>query len=78
MDVIVTDQGVAVNPLRKELGDRLKDAGIHVVDIGELRDKALKLVGTPAPIQYTDKVVGIVTYRDGSVIDLVRQVKDNE
>jgi len=78
VDVIVTDQGVAVNPLRKELGDRLKDAGIHVVDIGELRDKALKLVGTPAPIQYTDKVVGIVTYRDGSVIDLVRQVKDNE
>ena len=77
VDVIVTDQGVAVNPLRPELKDRIVKAGIHVVDIRELEEKALRLVGRPMPIQYTDKVVGIVTYRDGSVIDLVHEVKDD-
>lgn len=51
-------------------------AGIHVVDIQELRHKAERIVGHPLPIQYTDQIVGIVTYRDGSVIDLVRGVKE--
>jgi citrate lyase subunit alpha/citrate CoA-transferase len=33
------------------------------------------LAGKPDPVEYTDRVVGLVTYRDGSVIDLIRQVK---
>jgi citrate lyase subunit alpha/citrate CoA-transferase len=33
------------------------------------------MVGAPEPIAYTGKVVGVVTYRDGSVIDLIHQVK---
>ncbi|MBP0650603.1 hypothetical protein J8J40_26505, partial [Mycobacterium tuberculosis] len=31
-------------------------------------------VGTPLPIAFRDKVVGLIRYRDGSVIDVVRQV----
>ncbi len=76
VDVVVTDQGVAVNPSRPELRQRLVDAGINVVDIQDLRRKAERIVGHPLPIQYTDQIVGIVTYRDGSVIDLVRGVKE--
>ena len=75
VDVIVTDHGVAVNPRRKNLLKNIQDFGIPVCTIEELRDKARKIVGTPTPIEYTDKVVGVVTYRDGSVIDLIRQVK---
>jgi len=78
IDVVVTDQGVAVNPKRSDLRDLLGKAGIRLISIGELRDKALRIVGEPSPIQYTDKVVGVVTYRDSSVIDLVYQVKDME
>jgi citrate lyase subunit alpha / citrate CoA-transferase len=78
IDVVVTDQGVAVNPKRTDLKDLLGKAGIHLISIEELRDKALRIVGDPAPIQYTDKVVGVITYRDSSVIDLVYQVKDME
>jgi citrate lyase subunit alpha/citrate CoA-transferase len=78
VDILVTDHGVAVNPRRPELKQKLVDAGINVVDILTLQQKALKLVGQPMPITYTDKVVGIVTYRDGSVIDVVRQVSDTE
>ncbi|MGH2195709.1 citrate lyase subunit alpha, partial [Enterococcus faecalis] len=30
--------------------------------------------GTPEPIKYGDKVVALIEYRDGSVIDVVRNV----
>ncbi len=78
VDIIVTDHGVAVNPRRPDLKQKLIEADIHVVEMQELRRKALKLVGQPMPIPYTDKIVGVVTYRDGSVIDVIRQVKDME
>jgi citrate lyase subunit alpha/citrate CoA-transferase len=29
----------------------------------------------PWPIEFTDKVVGLIEYRDGSIIDVVRQVR---
>ena len=76
VDIVVTDQGVAVNPRRTDLSSMLIKAGIKVVTIEELKQKAAKIIGDPAPIEYTDKVVGIVTYRDNSVIDLIYQVKD--
>jgi citrate lyase subunit alpha/citrate CoA-transferase len=76
VDVVVTDQGVAVNPLRNDLKERLAQAGIRLVPIGQLRDRAARIVGEPSPIDYTDRVVGIVTYRDNSVIDLIYQVTD--
>lgn len=76
VDVIVTDQGVAVNPRRKNLLKKIQDAGIPLCTIEELQQKAESIVGRPDPIEYTDRIVGVVTYRDGSVIDLIRQVKD--
>jgi len=78
IDIVVTDQGVAVNPLRPDLKTKLEAAGIQVTPIEDLRDKAENLVGHPLPIKYTDKVVGIVTYRDGSVIDVVRQIVETD
>jgi citrate lyase subunit alpha/citrate CoA-transferase len=75
VDVIVTEQGVAVNPARSDLGEKFAKAGIPVRPIEELRKIVETMVGRPEPIEYTDRVVGIVTYRDGSIIDLIRQVK---
>ncbi|EKS7810503.1 citrate lyase subunit alpha, partial [Edwardsiella ictaluri] len=76
VDILVTDHGIAVNPARPELAQRLRDAGLPLVSIGWLRDRALSLTGEPKPIAFTDKVVAVVRYRDGSVIDVVRQVKE--
>jgi citrate lyase subunit alpha/citrate CoA-transferase len=75
VDVIVTEHGVAVNPLRNDLKEKLAAARIPLWSIEELRARVEAMVGKPDPVKYTDKVVGIVTYRDGSVIDLIRQVK---
>ena len=43
--------------------------------IEELYRSAVEQVGVPRPIEFLDKVVGLIRYRDGSVIDVVRQVK---
>ena len=73
--VLVTDQGVAVNPRRPEVAERLKAAGLPVCPIEELYARAIAQTGEPEPIPFLDRVVGVVRYRDGTVIDVVRQVK---
>ncbi|MCC8113465.1 MAG: citrate lyase subunit alpha [Bacteroidales bacterium] len=74
VDVIVTEYGIAVNPRRPELAERLKAAGLNVVDINWLKDKALSIIGTPDPLPFGDKVVGIVMNRDGSVQDTILNI----
>lgn len=76
IDVLVTDQGVAVNPARPEIRDRLAASRLPLITIDELRQKAEKLAGVPSKLPFGDKVVGLVTYRDGSVIDVVRNIED--
>ena len=76
VDVLVTDHGIAVNPARPELAERLKEAGMKVVSIEWLRERAQQLTGQPRAIEFTDRVIAVVRYRDGSVIDVVHQVKE--
>lgn len=74
VDVIVTEYGIAVNPNRPELAQALKAAGLNVVDITCLRDKALGIIGTPAPLPFGEKTVGVVMNRDGSVMDVIKNI----
>jgi citrate lyase subunit alpha/citrate CoA-transferase len=76
IDVLVTDHGIAVNPNREEVRARLINAGIPIMDIHELQQRVESLTGKPKPIEYLNNVVGYVRYRDGSVIDVIRQVKE--
>ncbi|MBV8045700.1 MAG: citrate lyase subunit alpha [Paludibacterium sp.] len=75
IDVLVTDHGIAVNPARPEVAERLRAAGLPLMDIDALYQRAVSLTGEPQPIAFTDKIVGVIRYRDGSVIDVVRQVQ---
>lgn len=75
VDVIVTEYGTAVNPRRPELAERLKKAGVKVVDIKDLRDKAKSIIGEPAALPFGDKTVGVVMNRDGSVMDVIKNIK---
>ncbi len=75
VDVIVTEYGTAVNPRRPELAERLKKAGVKVVDIKTLRDKAKSIIGEPAALPFGDKTVGVVMNRDGSVMDVIKNIK---
>lgn len=77
VDVIVTEVGIAINPNRKDLIEQLSGIpSLPIISIEELKDRAEKIVGKANPIEYTDRVVAYVEYRDGSLIDVVKQVKD--
>jgi len=65
----------ADDPLRQDLLHNLKAARLPVLSIEELKAKADKIVGKPEAIHWEDKIVGVVKYRDGSVVDVIRQVK---
>ena len=79
VDVVVTDYGVAINPARQDLIDIMKDVkGIPFRTIEELRDMAYAIAGEPEPVQFGDRIVGIIESRDGTIMDVVRQVKPYE
>ncbi|MBO1304529.1 citrate lyase subunit alpha [Enterococcus sp. 669A] len=75
VDVLVTDYGIAVNPLRQDLIANLDEAGIPHVTIQELKEKAYELVGVPDKLDWEDKVIAVVESRDGTILDVVKQVK---
>ncbi len=79
VDVVVTDYGVAVNPARQDLLEILKEADcVPLKTIEELRDIAYSITGTPEPVQFGDRIVGIIEGRDGTIMDVVREVKEFE
>ncbi len=75
VDVLVTDYGIAVNPLRPDLIECLDKAGIPHVTIESLKEKAYSLVGRPDDLQWEDKVVAVLEARDGTILDVVRKIK---
>ena len=74
IDVLVTQRGIAVNPKNKELAQRLKDGGLNIVDIHELKEIAERITGKPEKITRGDRKVANVIYRDGTQIDEIRSV----
>lgn len=78
IDVLVTQKGVAVNPRQAELRQRLIDAKINVIDIHDLKALAEKTSGVPEKPIIGDRVVADVIYRDGRVIDHIREVIERE
>ena len=76
--VVVTEAGIALNPKHKlynELKEDMKKANIKTSTIEELQQIAEGLTGAAEEIETTDKIVCIVEYRDGTVIDVIWQLK---
>ncbi|MBR2048593.1 MAG: citrate lyase subunit alpha [Oscillospiraceae bacterium] len=71
IDVLVTQGGIAVNPKNGELTQRLKAAGLPIVDIQELKEKTERLTGKPAPVPKGDQVVAQVIGRNGDLLDQI-------
>ena len=75
MDVVVTQRGIAVNPRQKELKEKLVKAGLPVLEIQELKQIAEEISGVPRSVEMGDKVVAKVLYRDGTLLDEIKNVK---
>jgi citrate lyase subunit alpha/citrate CoA-transferase len=75
VDAVVTERGVALNTRYQGIAQDLARRGIPVKPIAQLKDEIYAITGAPRPIEFTDKIVGLIEYRDGSITDVVRQVK---
>jgi len=75
IDVLVTQGGIAVNPKNAELMQRLTAAGLPVVDMQALKEKAERITGKPNRLPKGDRAVAEVIYRDGTLLDTIYNVK---
>jgi citrate lyase subunit alpha/citrate CoA-transferase len=74
VDVIVTELGIAINPRRKDLLDAIKVKGLPVRAIEDIKSEVERICGKPARPKHSDKVVAVVKWIDGTVLDSVYQV----
>ncbi|MBN2356836.1 citrate lyase subunit alpha [candidate division KSB1 bacterium] len=74
IDVVVTERGIAINPRRQDLLDRLQSSRLPIKSIEELHDVAIDMTGVPAKPDFTDRIVALIEFRDGTIIDTVRQL----
>ncbi len=77
IDVIVTERGIAINPKRTDLIDKMKHSSLPIVSIEDLKAEADAICGVPEKAPVSDKdedTVAIIKWVDGTVIDSVRKV----
>ncbi len=77
IDVIVTERGIAINPLRKDLIKATKNSCLPIRKIEEIKAEIDELIGgPPAKPKLTDDVIGIVKWVDGTVIDSIYKIEN--
>lgn len=69
VDLLVTQKGIAVNPARPQLAQRLREGGLPIREIAELKAMAERLTGIPNKPPRGNRVLAQVLYRDGTHLD---------
>ena len=75
--MIVTERGIAINPLRTDLIDKMRHSSLPIVSIHDLKAEVDAICGVPdkAPVSDKDEdTVAIIKWVDGTIIDSVRKV----
>ncbi|MEI8202768.1 MAG: citrate lyase subunit alpha [Bacteroidota bacterium] len=75
IDVIVTERGIAINPLRKDLIEKLIDSKLPIKTIEELKAEGDAICGPAEKPVFTDKAVAVVKWVDGTIIDTIWQIE---
>jgi len=77
VDVIVTERGIAINPLRTDLIEATKNSGLPIRTIQELKAEIDDLIGgTPQKPKLTDEPIGVVKWVDGTVMDTIFRIEN--
>lgn len=71
IDCFVTERGIAINPLRRDLIDALKDSKLPLVTMEELAEIAYKYTNIPKDTIKRDKIIGEVEDRTLDTIDYI-------
>ena len=65
-----------MNPKRTDLIEKFTQAGLPLFTIEEMAQMAEDIAGIPGRVELHEKIVAYVEYRDGTIIDVVRQSKE--
>jgi citrate lyase subunit alpha / citrate CoA-transferase len=76
IDVLVTERGIAIHPRRRDLIEKLKASKLNIVTIQDLLELSYQIAGKPEDPLLSKDVIGLVRYRDGSIIDSLYKVKE--
>lgn len=75
IDVIVTERGIAINPKRTDLIEKMKNSSLPIRTIEELKAEAERICGKAAKPKLSDEIVAVVKWVDGTVLDSIRKVE---
>ena len=73
IDCFVTERGIAINPRRTDLIEKLKNSKLNIIPIKELSEVAYKYTGIPKEIKTTEKQIGVIEDRTYQIIDKIYQ-----
>ena len=77
IDVIVTERGIAINPLRRDLIDSTKHSSLPIRSIRDLKQEIEETCGgKPNKPELGKNVVAVIKWVDGTILDSVYQVLD--
>lgn len=76
IDVIITERGIAINPKRKDLLKAVKKSSLPIRSIKEIQKEVYEICGGAPEKPRVDKskVVAVVKWVDGTVLDSVFQI----
>lgn len=74
VDVLVTQGGIAVNPRRAELRERLVEAGLPILPIQQIKESAESVTGVPRRLTRGERSVAKVISRTGALQDTIYNV----
>ena len=76
IDVVVTERGIAINPGRQDLLDAVKESGLPIRPIEDIKKEVERICGgEPARRKRSQRPVAIVKWVDGTVLDTVWEVR---
>ena len=75
IDVVVTERGIAINPLRDDLIKATKNSDLPIRGINIIKSEIDELIETLAPKpNLSDKVISAVKWVDGTLIDSIYKI----
>jgi citrate lyase subunit alpha/citrate CoA-transferase len=76
IDVVVTERGIAINPLRQDLRDAVSGSDLPIRTIQEIKEEVEGIIGgKPEKPRLGEKPVAVIKWVDGTVLDTVWQVE---
>jgi citrate lyase subunit alpha/citrate CoA-transferase len=74
IDVVITERGIAINPRRQDLLEKLRGSSLPIRRLPEIKAEVEEICGgKPTPPEVGEKIVAAIKWVDGTVIDCVRQ-----